>query len=105
MDKFVGYDSGREDGARNRLPAASKGRVHAWLDITRVAKGGQALLKVPDHVPFPDLTIRDRVPFSRHIVPVESSGCHSIWAVQCFYSTAVQCTAVTIQLYYKSILL
>ena len=38
LGMFVGYGSGWQDGARNRLGAASKGRVHAELDITRVAR-------------------------------------------------------------------
>ena len=73
---FVGYGSGWQDGARNRLGAASKGRVHAWLDITRVAWGGEPLHKLPDHLPFSDLTSPDHVPFPRHIVPVESKDGH-----------------------------
>ena len=57
LGMFVGYGSGWQDGARNRLGAASKGRVHAWLDITRVAWGGEPLHKLPDHLPFSDLTM------------------------------------------------
>ena len=44
LGMFVGYGCGWQDGARNRLGAASKGRVHAWLNITRVAWGGKPLL-------------------------------------------------------------
>ena len=83
LGMFVGYGWGWQDGARNRLAAASKGRVHAWLDITRVAWGGQAppSQNVPDHVPSSDLTIRDHVLFPRRIVLVESEDTHSMSAV------------------------
>ena len=54
---FVGYDSGREDGARNRLPAASKGRVHAWLDITRVGKPSSKSLTMSHVQTWPSVTV------------------------------------------------
>ena len=78
LGMFVGYGSGWQDGARNRLAAHPKGEFMPGAILRGWLGGREPLHKVPDHVPFSDLTIPDHVPFPRHIVLVESEDGHSM---------------------------
>ena len=84
---FVGYGSGWQDGARNRLAAHPKGEFMPGAILRGWLGGREPLHKVPDHVPFSDLTIPDHVPFPRHIVLLESEDGHSMLG---FYNFAAK---------------
>ena len=76
LGMFVGYGSGWQDGARNRLAAHPKGEFMPGAILRGWLGGGSPSTK--SLTMFSDLTILDHVPFPRHIVLVESEDGHSM---------------------------